>query len=86
MTKETNEEKAQEISENFYMPDTGFNREDLYESAMEMAKWKEKQMIEKVCEWMKNNANDYLDWYDWESCRVNTDELLYDFRRAMKGE
>lgn len=42
----TNEEKAQEISKDFYMPDTGFNREDLYESAMEMADWKDKQFKE----------------------------------------
>lgn len=27
--------------------------------------------IEKACEWLKDNANEYLDWYDWEQCRVN---------------
>ena len=82
----TDNQKAQEISDSYYMPDTGFNREDLYDAGMEMAQWKEEQMIEKACEWLKDNANDYLDWYDWESCRVNIDELLYDFRKAMKGE
>lgn len=54
-------------------------------ACQEMAEWKEQQMIEKACEWLKDNANDYLDWYDWEQCRVNKDELLYDFRKAMEG-
>lgn len=38
----TQEEKAQEISD-IYMPDTGFNREDLYYAAIEMAQWKDEQ-------------------------------------------
>lgn len=44
----------------------------------------DKTMIEKVCKWLKANANDYLDWYDWEECRLNTDNLLYDFKKAME--
>lgn len=44
----------------------------------------DKTMIEKVCKWLKENANDYLDWYDWEECRLNTDNLLYDFKKAME--
>lgn len=42
--------------------------------------------VEKVCEWLKDNINEYLDWYDWEECCVNKDELLYDFRKAMERE
>lgn len=48
------------------------------------AEWKEQQMIDKACEWLKDNANDYLDWYDWEQCRVDKDELVYDFKKAME--
>lgn len=48
------------------------------------AEWADKTMIEKVCKWLKENANDYLDWYDWEECRLNTDNLLYDFKKAME--
>lgn len=45
----------------------------------------DKTMIEKACKWLKENANDYLDWYDWEECiRLNTDELLYDLCKAME--
>lgn len=48
--------KAKEISESFYMPDTGFNREDMCDAAMEMAKWKDEQLKDylerciKTCE------------------------------------
>lgn len=49
------------------------------------AKWADKTMVENACEWLKDNANYYLDWYDWEQCLVNKDELLYDFRKAMNG-
>ncbi len=58
----------------------------------QMAEWKDEQfkaekqaLIEKACEWLKDNANDYLDWYDWERCRVDKDELVYDFKKAMEG-
>lgn len=44
----------------------------------------DKTMIENVCKWLKENVNNYLDWYDWEECRVNTEELLYDFHKAME--
>lgn len=39
----TNEEKAKELSD-IYMPDTGFTREDIYDTAMEMAGWKDEQL------------------------------------------
>lgn len=69
-------------------------KKQITECAIYMAEWKDEQhakekqqWIEKACEWLKDNANDsYLDWYDWEKCRLNKDELLHDFREAMKGE
>lgn len=48
------------------------------------AQWADKSVIDKACEWLKDNVNDYLDWYDWERCRVNKDELLYDLRKEME--
>ena len=42
-----NFEKAKEISD-IYMPDTGFNKEDLYYAAMEMAQWKDEQFESKL--------------------------------------
>ena len=67
MANETNAEKAQEISKDFYMPDTGFNREDLYDSAIEMAQWKDvqlkeqkQQLIDKACDVLVNCIEDYM--------------------------
>lgn len=39
----TTEERAREISESFYRPETGYNDEHLYISAMAMAEWKDEQ-------------------------------------------
>ena len=82
----TDREKADEISGQYSTSHYFPNDEELaaYSAAMQMAKWKEQQMIEKACEWLEDNANEYLDWYDWEQCRVNKDELLHDFREAME--
>ena len=44
------------------------------------------QFIDKACKWIKDNINNYLDWYDWGKCRVSKDELIDDFCKAMKGE
>lgn len=46
-------EKAKEISD-IYMPDTGFNREDLYDAAMEMAQWKDEQFY-KFLLWLDDH-------------------------------
>ena len=43
----TTEERAREISESFYRPETGYNDEELYMAAMAMAEWKDEQ-YEKI--------------------------------------
>ncbi len=42
-----NKERAREISESFYRPETGYNDEELYMSAMAMAEWKDEQFKEE---------------------------------------
>ncbi len=76
----TDFEKAKEISQDCYMPDTGFNREDLYDSAMEMAQWKEKKMIEKACEWLEKNCTYIHPRTGKKTCVVN----LNAFKKAME--
>jgi hypothetical protein len=44
----TNSQKAEDISKDAYMPDTGFNREDLYDAAMDMAQWKDEEMWKTI--------------------------------------
>ena len=69
----TNEEKAEEIArsnQKFFYEDGGYDikssDEECYDSAMEMARWKDEQfakekqaLIDNVCEWLKNNIRDY---------------------------
>lgn len=81
----TTGEKAREIASKYER----WDQEDdesygAYNGAMEMAKWKEQQMVERVCDWLKENCNDYLDCYDWEKYRIDTNELIYDLKKAME--
>ena len=78
----TNEEKAKELSD-IYMPDTGFTREDIYDTAMEMAGWKDEQL------WLLIDAIDhaYLQTngtYGELSYEVS-DRVNY-LKQVMKGE
>jgi hypothetical protein len=50
-----------------------------YNSAMEMAEWKDKQMIEKTCEWLKKNLQNYIE-DGWTSEK----DFIEEFRKAMK--
>lgn len=50
----TNEEKAKEIGREWYNDDAPLVA---YRSALQMAKWKEEQMIKKACEWLEYNFN-----------------------------
>lgn len=78
--------REQEIEQQTFVYYESCSDEDIAKSKgfIDGAKWADKTMIEKACKWLEANANDYLDWYDWEECRLNTDELLYDFCKAME--
>ena len=47
---------------------------------------KKKQVVEKVVEWIKENCygKNYLDWYDWDQVRIDTDDLIYDIKEYME--
>lgn len=50
---------------------------------LEMAAWKEQQMIEKAAEWLLENAKEYVVYdFDAEDYSVRED-LVDDFREAM---
>lgn len=81
----TNEEKANEICKRHIFDSNH------YDGCMEMAKWKEKQMIEKACEWLKDMACYYAHWEcepdTYENVIVyDTEKLIEDFAKAIKGE
>lgn len=84
-----NEEKAKEIAESYYMPDTGFDREDLYDAEMEMAKWKDeqhskekKQLIDAAGGWLKENIHDYYLTNEFEQW---FDDMFEDLKKEMEG-
>lgn len=50
------------------------------------AEWKEQQMIEKVCEWLKNNAGEHIYFDECDNEWYDAEELIEDFKKAMMGE
>ena len=96
----TNEEKAKEIANKnyrhyeveeivygeYYYVETD-SKQECKQSALEMAKWKEKEMIEKACEWLEKNARNARDyvWHDEAMCGAGvTDKFINDFKKAME--
>lgn len=77
--KMTNEEKAKEIASKEIIGLGPDYYDVAYDSAMEMAKWKEKQLIEKACEWLYNRQVIDLEVPD-------IDKFVSDFRRAMEEQ
>ena len=49
----------------------------------EGAKWADKTMIEKACEWLKLNAEDYVVTCN-DKGELDSEGLLMDFRKAME--
>lgn len=50
----------------------------------EGAKWADKTMIDKACEWLKQNAKNYVvTCYD--EGELNDEDLLNDFKEAIEG-
>ena len=53
-------------------------------SIIEGAKWADKTMIDKACEWLQQHQESY-DMYDaWSGDFVNFKSLIIDFRKAME--
>lgn len=91
----TNEEKAREIAaRNAYNYEYEESSEvECEQSTFEMAEWKDEQftkqkqeLIDKSCEWMKDNVPHYLESYGPESSDVciEKESLINDFRKAME--
>ena len=62
------------------------NREECCVAAcQEMAEWKEQQMIEKACEWLRKHAEEFMPAsYSLQKYEING--LLYFFNLAMKKQ
>lgn len=56
------------------------NRNHAFE---EGAKWADKTMIERACEWLEDNIFDYP-WWDDDAPSFDDDDIVNDFRKAME--
>lgn len=89
----TNEEKADEIYP-YYEDMTDletFQTASRQISFIAGAEWKEQQMVEKVCEWIKDQVCYYYHWevngdtYENEIV-VDSEKMIEDFKQAMMDE
>ena len=77
----TDKEKADEISEHYATSHYFPNDEELaaYNAAIQMAKWKKQQMIDKAIEWLSLNAELYGGFNPGKLV-----EMVEKFRNAME--
>lgn len=74
----TNEEKAQEICEKHRRYNPPCSSLECYLSAIEMAEWKEQQMIEKAFKWLDKHFD--VNIYEEIGGRKSAEILTYDFK------
>jgi len=86
----TNKEKADQLVKLTHSYEEGLvyihTDRVLYENLMEMAEWKERQMIEKACRWLDDNiTNDPTRGLNTKYGRsITHGELLQEFKKAME--
>lgn len=53
------------------------------QTALQMAEWKEQQMIDKAVEWLEKNVDNYKEFkQNW----IDIETLVGDFKQSMKEE
>ena len=83
----TNEEKAKEIASKYERWNIEEDESDgAYKGALEMAAWKERQIIEKAIEWLKKNADSYTWYNEFEGESGMIEEFIEDFKKAMEAD
>lgn len=84
----TNEEKAKEIAKKYQTPCHGMGdcEFEAYQSALEAMEWKEQILIDKACEWLKENKeHPLIGCEDTGLSGFLTEEFIAEFRKAMEG-
>lgn len=78
MTRE--EEIRQEIS--LQLAGSFGNYSEGYEEGfIEGAKWADRTMMERVCNWLKQSEDDYYKYNAWKGCYVDFDALIEDLKK-----
>lgn len=88
----TNEEKAEKIVAKYeeeYNDPCNSLFDDFENIAIEMAEWKEQQMIKKACKWLKSNlitivTDDYI--YTASIHNISREEFIEQFKKAMEEQ
>ena len=61
------------------------NNTDEFQSFIQGAKWADETMIEKACEWLSLNIDEYIIEGSREGISLeNQKQLIIDFRKAME--
>lgn len=60
------------------------DREFVEKAFIEGAKWADKTMMEKVCNWLKQSEADYYKYDAWKGDYVDFDVLIESLRKAME--
>ena len=64
--------------------------ESILAIGLDMVEWADKTMIEKACEWLKENMGNYIIEHPFfpsgSSVTVEEDKMVEDFRKTMEGE
>ena len=89
MSREENQKHADKLAQE-YFPDEHniWARENIEAqlvsaACMRMAKYVEQELIEKACEWIKNNKHLHkILWFD--SLSTDWDKFIREFRKAME--
>lgn len=78
----TNEEKAYQIMRDFQSQDRDWDKYDVEDAAMEMAKWKDQQVIEYLYKNIQSLLKDY--GASEASADLATQMFLANFKQAME--
>ena len=67
-------------SARLYSPNNAHHTADVFEYG---AEWADRTMIRKACEWLRDNAGDYV-VHHWNETVLDTTSLVLDFKQAME--
>lgn len=84
----TREEKAHSLGQEYFPDESNiwarpnFEAQYVLEACIKMAEWEHKRLVEKACEWLSNNKDNYI--IDIEGETLIDDQIIKDFRNAME--
>lgn len=84
----TREEKAYSLGQEYFPNKNNvwvrpnFEAQFVSEACIKMAEWEHKRLVEKVCEWVSNNKDNYI--IDIEGETIVDDAIIKDLFKALE--